>query len=195
MARVVILFILGSLPAFFLFGEIRRNAVNVPFMDDWQFVPLLEKASQGELRFGDLWAPHDEHRLLIPRIVIIVSMFAFKGDYRVQCCITFLVVEVISLCFLWLLLRLNGERLGVWITWLLANIALFSPIQFHNWLWPMDTICLILPPSFCLPLHGLVARGSRFIKARPLGGLDRNDRSGPNFDVNAWHTPWDLPVA
>ena len=63
-ARVVLLFVLGSLPAFFLFGEIRRNAVNVPFMDDWQFIPLLEKASQGQLTFGDLWAPHDEHRLL-----------------------------------------------------------------------------------------------------------------------------------
>jgi hypothetical protein len=50
-------------------------------------------------------APHDEHRLLIPRIVIIASMFAFKGDYRMQCCISFLVVEIISLCFLWLLIR------------------------------------------------------------------------------------------
>ena len=90
-------------------------------MDDWQFIPLLEKASQGQLTFGDLWAPHDEHRLLIPRIVIIASMFAFKGDYRMQCCISFLVVEVISLGFLWLMLRLNGEHLGVWVTWSLAN--------------------------------------------------------------------------
>jgi hypothetical protein len=103
-ARVVLLFLLGSLPAFFLFTDIRRTAVNVPFMDDWQFIPLLEKTSQGQLRFGDLWAPHDEHRLLIPRIVIISAMFAFKGDYRVQCCISFLAVEIISLCFLWLLI-------------------------------------------------------------------------------------------
>ncbi len=137
-ARVALFFVLGSLPAFFLFGEIRRNAVNVPFMDDWQFIPLLEKASMGQLTFSDLWAPHDEHRLLVPRIVIIASMFAFKGDYRMQCCISFLAVEVISLCFLWLLIRLNGECLGVWLTWLLANIALFSPIQVHNWLWPMQ---------------------------------------------------------
>ncbi len=137
-ARVILFLVLGSLPALFLFGDIRRTAVNVPFMDDWQFIPLLEKAGQGQLTFGDLWAPHDEHRLLIPRIVIIASMFAFKGDYRMQCCISFLAVEVISLCFLWLLIRLNGERLGVWVTWLLANIALFSPIQVHNWLWPMQ---------------------------------------------------------
>ncbi len=146
-ARVALFFVLGSLPAFFLFQEIRRNAVNVPFMDDWQFIPLLEKASTGQLTFGDLWAPHDEHRLLIPRIVIIASMFAFKGDYRMQCCISFLVVQIISLCFLWLLIRLNGERPGAWITWLLANIALFSPVQFHNWLWPMQ-FAYFLPYTF-----------------------------------------------
>ena len=116
-------------------------------MDDWQFVPLLEKASQGQLKFGDLWAPHDEHRLLIPRIVIIGTMFAFKGDYRMQCCISFLAVEIISLCFLWLLIRLNGERFGVWVTWLFANIALFSPIQFQNWLWPMQ-FAYFLPYTF-----------------------------------------------
>ena len=119
----------------------------MPFMDDWQFIPLLEKTSQGQLTFGDLWAPHDEHRLLIPRIVIIASMFAFKGDYRMQCCISFLVVEIISLCFLWLLIRLNGERFGVWVTWLFANIALFSPIQFQNWLWPMQ-FAYFLPYTF-----------------------------------------------
>ncbi|HEY5743590.1 MAG TPA: hypothetical protein VIS99_13730 [Terrimicrobiaceae bacterium] len=137
-ARIALFFVLGSLPAFFLFSDIRRTAVNVPFMDDWQFIPLLEKTSQGQLTFNDLWAPHDEHRLLVPRIVIIAAMFAFNGDYRMQCCISFLAVEVISLCFLWLLIRLNGECFGVWATWFLANIALFSPIQFHNWLWPMQ---------------------------------------------------------
>jgi hypothetical protein len=164
----VILFVLGSLPAFFLFGKIRQNAVNVPFMDDWQFIPLLEKASQGQLTFADLWAPHDEHRLLIPRIVIIGSMFAFKGDYRMQCCISFLVVEIISLCFLWLLIRLNGERLGVWVTWSLANLALFSPIQSHNWIRPMQ-FAYFLPYTFlalCIcALYLPIGAGSKFAAA------------------------------
>jgi hypothetical protein len=146
-ARVVLFFVLGSLPAFFLFGDIRRTAVNVPFMDDWQFIPLLEKAKNGTLTFQELWAPHDEHRLLLPRIIIIAAMFASKGDYRVQWCISFLAVEIISLCFLWLLVGLNGERFGVWVTWFLANIALFSPIQFQNWLWPMQ-FAYFLPYTF-----------------------------------------------
>ena len=67
-----------------------------------------------------------------------------------QCCISFLVVQIISLCFLWLLIRLNGERFGVWVTWLFANIALFSPIQFQNWLWPMQFAYFL--PYTCLAL-------------------------------------------
>ena len=68
-------------------------------------------------------------------------MFAFKGDYRMQCCISFLAVEIISLCFLWLLIRLNGERFGVWVTWLFANIAsvLTDPVSK---LAVADAICL-----------------------------------------------------
>ena len=72
----VALIVLGVLPALILLIDIRVFAVNVPFMDDWQFVPLLEKAKNGTLTFQELVAPHDEHRLLLPRIIIIGSMFA-----------------------------------------------------------------------------------------------------------------------
>ena len=142
-----LLIFLGVLPAIVLLADIRAFAVNIPFMDDWQFVPLLEKAKNGTLTFQELWAPHDEHRLLLPRIIIIVSMFATGGDYRVQSFITFSVVAVISACLLWLLVRLNGSRSSVLWTWVLANIALFSPIQFHNWLWPMQ-FAYFLPYTF-----------------------------------------------
>jgi hypothetical protein len=83
-----LLIFFGVLPALLLLADIRAFAVNIPFMDDWQFVPLLEKAKNGNLTFRELWAPHDEHRLLLPRIIIIVSMFATGGDYRVQSFIT-----------------------------------------------------------------------------------------------------------
>ena len=74
-------------------------------------------------------------------------MFATGGDYRAQSYITFAVVAIISGCLLWLMIRLNGNRNSVFGIWLLANIALFSPIQFHNWLWPMQ-FAYFLPYTF-----------------------------------------------
>jgi hypothetical protein len=159
-----LLIFLGVLPALFLLADIRAFAVNVPFMDDWQFVPLLEKAKNGTLTFRDLYAPHDEHRLLLPRVIIIASMFASGGDYRVQSFITFSVVVVISVCLLWLMVRLNGNRNSVILAWVLVNIALFSPIQFHNWLWPMQ-FAYFLPYTFlALCLCALYARISALLK-------------------------------
>src|ERR1700752_1437092 len=153
-----VLIFLGVLPALFLLAEIHAFAVNVPFMDDWQFVPLLEHAKNGALTFQELWAPHDEHRILLPRIIIIASMFATGGDYRVQSYITFTVVAIISGCLLWLMVRVNGSRMSVLWAWVLANMALFSPIQFHNWLWPMQ-FAYFLPYTFlALCLCTLYAR-------------------------------------
>jgi hypothetical protein len=108
-----LLVLIGLLPAIALLADIHRFAVNVPFMDDWQFVPLLEKARNGTLTFQELFAPHDEHRLLLPRIIIIASMFAAGGDYRAQSYITFAVVAVTSGCLLWLMIRLNGKSNSV----------------------------------------------------------------------------------
>ena len=142
-----LLLLIGLLPAMALLADINRFAVNIAFMDDWQFIPLLEKARNGTLTFHELWAPHDEHRLLLPRIIIIASMFASGGDYRVQSYITFAVVAISSGCLLWLMIRLNGNRNSVLWAWVLVNIALFLPIQFHNWLWPMQ-FAYFLPYTF-----------------------------------------------
>ena len=54
MVGKVLLIFLGILPALVLLADIRAFAVNVPFMDDWQFVPLLEKAKNGTLTFQEL---------------------------------------------------------------------------------------------------------------------------------------------
>lgn len=153
-----VLIFLGVLPALFLLADISAYAVNVPFMDDWQFVPLLERAKNGTLTFQELWAPHDEHRLLLPRIIIIAAMFASGGDYRVQSFITFSVVAIISACLLWLMVRLRGNRTSVLWTWVLMNIALFSPIQFHNWLWPMQFAYFLPYTCLALCLVALYAR-------------------------------------
>ena len=72
------------------------------------------------------------------------------------------------------MVRLNGSRIACLWAWVLANIALFSPIQFHNWLWPMQ-FAYFLPYTFlALCLCTLYARiggaaevraGSRFALA------------------------------
>ena len=134
-------------------------------MDDWQFVPLIERVRGGEIPWRELAAPHDEHRLLIPRILIIASAILSHGNYRAQCFITFGVVLALSLALLFLLRRSLGTGRLTPVVWLLVNLILFSPIQWHNWLWPMQ-FCYFLPFTLlglCLAaFYSDLSAGARF---------------------------------
>src|SRR5262249_60432189 len=46
-----------------------RNWMNVPYWDQWDFVPLLQRAIEGHLGFADLWARHYEHRIPLSWLV------------------------------------------------------------------------------------------------------------------------------
>jgi hypothetical protein len=54
------------LPTHFLLADIRAFAVNVPFMDDRQFVRLLEKGQEWNLKFprASAWAMNFRRRIL-----------------------------------------------------------------------------------------------------------------------------------
>ncbi len=165
---VALLHLAALVPALLLLRAVDRNAVDMPFMDDWQFVSLVEQVRAGELPWKDFWAPHDEHRLLIPRIVIVASVILSQGNYRVQCFVTFGVVAVLSLALLWLLRRTLGAGRRSASVWLLVNAILFSPIQWHNWLWPMQ-FCYFLPYTLLglalVALYSDLAVGWRFALA------------------------------
>jgi hypothetical protein len=56
----------GTLALLFLF-----RSVDVPIYDAWELVPLLNAWDQGTLTSGQLWQQHNEHRPLVPRVVLL----------------------------------------------------------------------------------------------------------------------------
>lgn len=59
------------LPPILLLCYIRAFGVNVIFWDDWDAFPLVQKFMSSRLSFSDLFAQHNEHRMLFPNIVIL----------------------------------------------------------------------------------------------------------------------------
>ena len=59
------------LPALSLLYYIRVFGVNVIVLDEWDFVPLLQKMMGGTLSFSDLFAQHNEHRIPFARMVML----------------------------------------------------------------------------------------------------------------------------
>ena len=61
-----------ALPVLAYFAFVNRYAVNVVVFDQWSDVALVEKAFSGHLSLGDLWAQHNENRILLPNLIVLI---------------------------------------------------------------------------------------------------------------------------
>lgn len=59
------------LPIAVAFLYVHRFGVNFPYSDQWVEVDLFGKLAAGTLGMDDLFAQHNEHRMLFPRLVIL----------------------------------------------------------------------------------------------------------------------------
>lgn len=123
------------LPFLLLVCLVAHYAVNVPFWDQWELVPLLEKMHNGTLGFADFFAQHNEHRLFFPRIAMIVLAWATHWNTHYELVFS-LAVAATSFVFLYLIIMRTFKN-----KWLAAGAAIatslvfFSPMAWENWLW------------------------------------------------------------
>jgi hypothetical protein len=128
------------LPPLFIAIIIRLYGLDIPHMDQWEMVPLLQAASEHKLTFAQLWVPHNEHRLVIPRLIMLAMAWVTDWDIRYELLINFLFALVI-LTILERIIRKTVKRFAPetsWLTFLLsltASIMTFSITQWHNWVW------------------------------------------------------------
>ena len=73
--------LLALLPPAFLAWFIYRFGVDVPFADQWDFVPLLDQLYSGRLTFEALISQHNEHRFLFPKMIMLA--LAYWSDWNV----------------------------------------------------------------------------------------------------------------
>lgn len=111
------------LPVVLAFLYVRQFGVNVVFHDQWAELPLFGRLSSGGLELSDLFAPHNEHRIFFPRIVILLLGVATAYNtvaemYFMQAC------TLVTLVVFWLAFRNpRGESN-------LYRLLLFVPVAF-----------------------------------------------------------------
>lgn len=157
-----ILILAALVPAIVLAVLIAMYAVNVPFADEWDVMPLFQLLQDGKLTFHYLIAQHNEHRIAIPRLLAIPLMWLSGGDVRAGMAFTFFLACVISACVAALLRRSLPDRSSWPLWWLLANVLIFSPVQHENWLMGMQMLPVL--PVTCLAV-ALVVAGSKLHEA------------------------------
>lgn len=140
--------ILAFLPALVTWLLVQAFAVNVPYYDDWERGGLLEKYYEARLSFQDLNAPHIDHRMFFPRVLILLLNELSGGDLRweMYCSFGFVVLAGIGLCVLARATVLAGKM--NWGVVFAINLVVFSPMQWDNFLWAVQ-IAFMLPMT-CL---------------------------------------------
>lgn len=128
--------LLVFLPPIFLLLILFRYGVNVPFWDQWEFVTIWQKSNSGTLGFADFWVQHNEHRILLPRLLMFISGLATNWNVKFELYISY----IISLGSFLLIIKLLQNSVvlvknkGV-ILLVSISFLFFSLIQYGNWLW------------------------------------------------------------
>jgi hypothetical protein len=129
--------ILALVPLAFLIGVVARYAVAVPYLDQWELVPLLEKTYHGDLTLRDLWLQHNEHRLVFPRIIMLLLARLTRWNIRYELALNLALALGIFAVFA-RQMKMTTSKPGVaGLPGAIPAVSLvvFSVSQYQNWLW------------------------------------------------------------
>jgi hypothetical protein len=166
-----LIFCLAILPACVLGALMLRYSVNLPFHDEWVIASeTFGKVAQGDLSFGELMRQHNESRLFFPKLIFIGVAYLTDGNVRYVMLVTFLLACVVSFN----IYRLSQLTLGVnrsrrLLLFFVANLLIFAPIQYENWLWGIQLIVFV--PIACIATSILVAYSGFSTSTKFLVGM------------------------
>lgn len=139
------------LPPVLLLVLLQKNAVNVPFWDEWQddIAGIFVKYSDGHLAFADLWAQHNESRFVLPRLIFLALGGLTHWNLIYEMAFTFLLACLAAGA----VFRLGGKTFAGrpaarWAVFFIASLLIFSPTQYEAWLWGMELILYV--PLVCI---------------------------------------------
>jgi hypothetical protein len=156
---LVALAILSMLPAVLPLMLIARDGVDVPYYDQWEMVRPVVDAHRGIFPPTNLFAQHNEHRVVIPRLIYVLLGNLTQWRMIDDMIMTFILVCITSACVLYLcstttVVAAEQENGGqrsrtatVFGLWLVCNVLMFSPMQHENWLWGIG-VMNVLPMMF-----------------------------------------------
>jgi hypothetical protein len=129
--------VLAAFPFLILIWVVARYSINVPYLDQWDFIPLLDKMYQGQLTFHDLWMQFNEHRILFPKLIMLGLARLTHWNIRYESVVSVLLAIGVFLMLAWQIrasARVFGERQLRW-TLPVCSLVVFSASQYENFLW------------------------------------------------------------
>jgi hypothetical protein len=151
---------------------IHAYAVDLPWLDDWELVPLLAKLHQGQLDWRGLFAQNYEHRFFFPNLLLVLlgKLTAYRQPVAIYLQLPLAVAVTSAFCLDFL--RHRSGRAWSWLLLLPAVLTVFSLSQQENLLWSYKldvwmTLAAWLWAVYLLANSG--GRGGKLALAAALG--------------------------
>lgn len=127
----------AGMPPLLIAATVVRYGVNVPYWDQWNFVNHVDKVYTGQFGFADVWVQANEHRIILPGLVMLALAWVSGWDIRYELAAN--VVAALGVLGMLALLihqtiRPVAPRLTSWLV-LIVSLTTFSLTQWENWLW------------------------------------------------------------
>src|SRR5712672_382899 len=129
--------ILAAVPLLILIWVVARYAIDVPYLDQWDLVPLIDKMYQGQLTVHDLWMQFNEHRIFFPKLIMLGLARLTHWNIRYESAVSVLLAMAVFLvlaCQIRASARVFGGRQLRWALPACSLVA-FSVSQYENFLW------------------------------------------------------------
>ena len=73
--------------------------IDFPYMDQWEVVSLMEKLFTHTLNFQDFTAQHNEHRILFPKLIMVLGASLTHWNITLELYINIL----LGICLFWVI--------------------------------------------------------------------------------------------
>jgi hypothetical protein len=127
--------LLAAVPPLLVAIVIARYGLNVPLRDQWRFAPDVIAFVSGQYSWALLWRPSGDHRIPVPRAVMLVLASWTRWDVRAEMWFVF-ALALANLCLLGDLARRAIEPLAprAWM-WMVPACAasVFSMAAWQSW--------------------------------------------------------------
>jgi len=143
---------LAAIPLLYLIWICARLHVDVPFWDQWELVPRLDRLDSGTLTFHDLWEQHNEHRPLFPVALMLTLARLSHWDTAWEIAANvFLGAAIFGIWWRYLATAWRERGAPLWLLPLLS-VLVFSFEQWENWTWGWQITAIM---GTCATLLGL----------------------------------------
>ena len=139
--------------------------LNIPFLDQWEIVALLEKRQQGLLSLSDLFAQHNEHRPFFPRLIWIALSLFTNYNINLQLWVNLFIAIGTFIFFVHRSIK-TWEAFGIQNPLLLIplmSLLVFNLGQRESWLQGIQTIMFLGMACVIIGIF-LLAEGSSWVK-------------------------------